>query len=150
MCVYICLCACSLCAFVHVYLSVQLSLRVCVEETACFCGSGNQPPAHSPNTCSPINMQCVGDDTLLLPSHCFLLLFSSLTHFLLFSAPSLLCSTGICTSPHFSLFMFPHTLTVHLRLHSLSLNSPASLLFPSCYHLLHQNPPFPLACLILL
>lgn len=85
MCVQpMCICACVCLQFV--------CLCVCVEETVCFCGSSNQPPAPSPNTCSPINMQRAGAHSLL--SHQPLLSTPFLSPFLFFlslpAPPSLL------------------------------------------------------------
>lgn len=75
---YSCVCVCSLCAF----------LRVCV--CVFFCGSNNQPPAPSLNTCSPINMQRAGAHSLLLHSHCFLSFFPFFPLFSLTLSPMFL------------------------------------------------------------
>lgn len=118
MCICVCVC---------------VPVWVCVEETVCFCGSSNQPPAHSPNTCSPINMQCAGPLALLSPSTAFSLFFLLHSFFHTSFLPPWLFSTLLC-----SLLVAP---TLHLLFLSLVLNSLASLLFPSRYRLLHHIHP---------
>lgn len=144
---YSCVCVCvwSLCAFVY----VCALLCVCVEETVSFCGSSNQPPAPSPNTCSPINMQRAGAHSLPPP----LLSTLFLPSFLLLLAPSVHCSLSTCPSlylcfctplspfcSHMLTILTPYCLIpVLLFLFSVTLPSPS------------PTPPstLPLACLIL-
>lgn len=141
--VYVCLCV--LCAaYAPLYMCECVVVCLCVEEMVSFCGFSNQPPAHSPNTCSPINIQCAGTLSLLLPSHCFLPFF-----FLLYFFLALFSSTLDGAQPFHYFHSFSHMPTVHLLFLSLLLNSLASLLFPSHNHLLHHHHSPPLACLIL-
>lgn len=78
-------------SIIHVYKDVclRVQLWVCMKETACFCGCSNQPPAPSPNTCSPINIQRAGPHSLQSPSFPpFSSLFSLYSHTLGPALPS--------------------------------------------------------------
>lgn len=143
MCVCVCLKPMRICV------CVCTSVCVCVEETVSFCGSSNQPPAPSPNTCSPINMQRAGAHSLPPP----LLSTLFLPSFLLLLAPSVHCSLSTCPSlylcfctplspfcSHMLTILTPYCLIpVVLFLFSVTLPSPS------------PTPPstLPLACLIL-
>lgn len=122
---------------------------VCMRETVCFCGSSNQPPAPSPNTCSPINIQRAGAHSLLSPCFppLFLPLFSLFSH----SGP---CAPfrGFVSAPRHTplgLFICSHMLLWAYYFHCL-IPSLLSLffLYPlSLFH--HHHPQFPVPCLIL-